>query len=141
MFGWGVGNIIVISKLAVKVYAAYKDAPDDYKHISNEVKSLQILIDKAAPYFDRTTLDKKSQQEGQQALKGCIDVLEGLNSFIEKYNSSGTSKTSQVLKRLRLGTEDINSLRTRLISNMALLNSFIQRLVIPTITINYVMSC
>ena len=127
MFGWGAGDIIAISRLAVKVYTAYRDAPDDYKHISDEVKSLQILIDKAAPYFNSTSLNNNSRQEGQQALKGCQDVLQGLNSIIEKYNSSGPSRTSQVLKRIRLGTEDIASLRVRLISNTALLNAFIQR--------------
>ena len=128
MFGWGVGDIIAISRLAVQVYTAYRDAPDDYKHISDEVKSLHILINKAAPYLNSTSLNNNSRQEGEQALKGCKDVLEGLNSIIEKYNSSGSSRTSQVLRRIRLGTEDIASLRVRLISNTALLNAFIQRL-------------
>ena len=126
-FGWGVGDIIAISRLAVKVYTAYKDAPGEYRHISDEVKSLQILIDKAAPYFENTSLNNSSPQEGQQALKGCKDVLEDLNSLIEKYNSSGSSRTSQVLKRIKLGTEDIASLRVRLISNTVLLNGSIQR--------------
>ena len=137
MFGWGVGDIIAISRLAVQVYTAYQDAPDDYKHISNEVRSLQILIDKAAPYFGSASLNSNSQQEGQQALKGCTDVLEDLNSLIEKYNSSGSSRTSQVLKRIRLGTEDIATLRARLISNTGLLNAFIQRWV-PAITIRFI---
>ena len=131
MFGWGMGDIIAISRLAVKVYTAYKDAPGDYRNISDEVESLQILIDKAAPYFDGTTLNSNSRQEGQKALKGCRNVLEDLNSLIEKYNSSASSGTSQVLKRIKLGTEDIASLRVRLISNTTLLNGFIQRSAIP----------
>ena len=138
-FGFGVGDIVAISRLAVNVYTAYKDAPDDYRNISDEVKSLQILIDKAAPYFQSATLKPNSRQEGQQALKGCKDVLEDLNSLIEKYNSSGSSRTSQVLKRIRLGTEDIATLRARLISTTGLLNGFIQRLAIPTILLS--MSC
>ena len=121
------GDIIAISGLAVQVYTAYQGAPDDYKHISDEVKSLQILIDKAVQHFESTTMKPNSRQEGQQALKGCKDVLEDLNSLIEKYNSTGSSKTSRVLKRIRLGTENIDSLRVRLISNSASLNAFIQR--------------
>ena len=127
MFGWGVGDIVAISRLAGQVYTAYRDAPDNYKHISDDIKSLQNLIDKAAPYFNSTSLNNNSRQEGEQALRGCKDVLEGLNSRIERYNSSGSSRTSQVLRRLSLGTEDIVSLRVRLISNTALLNAFIQR--------------
>ena len=135
MFGWGVGDIIAISQLAVKVYTAYKDAPDDYRNISDEVESLQIIINKAARHFESTTLDDNSRQEGQKVLKGCQNVLEDLNSLIEKYNSLPSSNTSQVFKRVKLGTEDIANLRVRLISNTGLLNSFIQRFDIPTITI------
>ena len=51
--GWGVGDILAISGLAVKVYTAYKDAPDDYRHISDEVESLQAIIDKAVRHERR----------------------------------------------------------------------------------------
>ena len=135
MFGWGAGDIIATSQLAVKVYTAYKDSPDDYKHISDEVESLKILIDKAVRHLERTTLDNNSRQEGRQASKGCRDVLVDLNSLIKKYNSSGSS---QILKRIKLGTEDIASLTVRLISKTTLLNGFIQRLAIPTTTIHIV---
>ena len=135
MFTWGAGDIIAISKLAVAVYTGYKD---DYKNISDEVQSLQILIDKAAWHFKSASLDKDSQQEGQKALAGCRNVLEDLNSLIEKYSNSGSSKPSQALKRIKLGTGDIANLKARLISNTAILNSFIQRLAIPTITLKYI---
>ena len=134
-FGWGVGDILAISRLAVKVYTAYKDAPDDYRHISDEVKSLQIIVNKAATHFQSTTLDNNSRQEGQEVLRGCQNVLEDLNSLIEKYNSLASAKTGQILKRVKLGTEDIATLRARLISNIGLLNGFIRRLDVPTITI------
>ena len=126
-FGWGVGDIIAISGLATKVYTAYKDAPDDYRHISDEVKSLQIIINKAAGHFESTILNTNTRQEGQEVLKGCQNVLEDLNSLIEQYNGLSSTNTSQVLKRVKLGMEDITALRIRLISNTGLLNSFIQR--------------
>ena len=131
------GNIVSISGLAVKVYTAYKDAPDDYRHISDEVGSLQIIINKAARYFEGTTIDDDTQQEGQEILRGCQSVLEGLNCLIEKYNSLASPGTGQVFQRIKLGAEDIATLRVRLISNTGLLNSFIQRSVIPA-TIQYI---
>ena len=118
------GDIIAISKLAVKVYTAFKDAPDDYRHISNEVESLEIIINKAALHFSGSALDNNTRQEGQTVLKGCQDVLEDLNSLVEKYNSLSSSN---LLQRVKLGTEDITTLRIRLISNTGLLNGFIQR--------------
>ena len=52
--------------MAVTVYMAYRSAPGDYRHISDEVVSLQIIIDKAARYFGSTiyTLDDNNRQEG-----------------------------------------------------------------------------
>ena len=130
MFGWGVGDIATISALVSKVYTAYKDAPDNYRHISEEVRSLQILISKAARYVENPTLSDNDWQEGQEVLKGCQSILEDLNSLIEKYNSLASTNTGQVFKKVKLGGEDIATLRSRLISNTGLLNGFIQRLVI-----------
>ena len=127
MFGWGVGDVISISRLAVEVYTAYKAAPDDYKHISVEVESLQIIINKAARHFESTTLNNDNRREGQKVLQGCQNVLADLNSLIEKYNILASVNSGQVFKRIKLGTEDITSLRLRLISSTGLLNGFIQR--------------
>ena len=60
------GDIISISRLAVKVYTAYKDAPDNYRHISEEVVALQILIDNAAQHFTTTTMSSNDHQNGQK---------------------------------------------------------------------------
>ena len=133
--GYGVGDIMAISGLAVKVYTAYKDAPEDYRNISDEVKSLHIIINKAARHLESTSLSNSNRQEGQEVLQGCQNVLEDLDSLIVKYNSLASPNTSQVLQRIKLGTEDIATLRVRLISNTTLLNGFLQRLDIPTITL------
>ena len=136
-FGYGVGDIIAVSGLALKVYTAYKNAPDDYRDIADEVQSLHVIINKAAQHFESTTLSKNSWQEGQVVLQGCQNVLEDLDSLIEKYNSLASAGSGQVLKRIKLGTEDIAMLRARLTSNTTLLSSFIQRSDITTIEIKY----
>ena len=145
-FGYGVGDIIAISRLALKVCTAYKDAPGDYRNISDEVESLHIIINQAAHHFKSTTLSDNSQQqeEGHKVLRGCHNVLEDLDALIEKYNSlaskSTSQSTSQALQRLKLsarlviGTEDISTLRARLTSNATLLNGFIQKFGILTLT-------
>ena len=137
-FGYGV-DIMAISGLAINVYAAYRDAPSDYRNISDEVKSLHIIINNAMKHFKSTTLSDNKRQEGEEVLRGCLNVLEDLDTFIVKYNSLASASTSQVLQRVKLGTEDIATLRVRLISNTTLLNGFIQRLDILTITIHYIM--
>ena len=139
MIGWSIGDIAAISKLATKVYAAYKDAPDDYRHISEEVMSLQIITNMAVQHFESTTLSDNDRQLGQKVSKGCQSVLEDLNSLIEKYNSLASANTTQVFNQVKLGAENISTLRVRLISNTGLLNDFFQRFDIPIIIIEYIM--
>ena len=138
-FGFGVGDIIAISTLAINVYTAYKDAPDNYRHISHDVKPLPILINKAVEHFASTTLSDNDRQLGQEVLNGCQSVLEDLNSLIERYNSLASTNTHQFVRRFRLGGEDIATLRARLTYNTGLLNSFIQRFYIPIFTIKFIM--
>ena len=126
-FGWGIGDILTISQLVARVYTAYKDAPGDYKNIAEEVNGLQCMIKKATQHFNSTTLSDYDRQLCQTALTGCKSTLEDLNSLIEKYNSLACAKTSQVFRRVQLGTEDIVTLRARLTSNATLLSSFIRR--------------
>ena len=134
------GDIMAISGLALKVYTAYKDAPDDYRNIADEVKSLHIIIEEAAQHFKSTTLSDEKKQGGKEVLEGCRNVLKDLDALIEKYNALASSNPIQVFRRIKLGTEDIVTLRARLTSNTTLLNSFIQRLDITiTIAIEYIM--
>ena len=145
----GVGDIMAISGLALKVCTAYKDAPSDYRDISDEVESLDIILNKAAHHFESATLSDSSRQEGQKVLRGCQNVLKDLDALIEKYDSlaskSTNTSTSQALQRFKLsaslviGTEDISTLRARLTSNTTLLNGFIQRFGMPTVTIQYIL--
>ena len=127
-FGYGVGDIMAVSRLALKVYTAYKNAPDDYRNIADEVKSLHIIIGEAAQHLESTTLSNKKQQRGKEVLEGCQNVLKDLDALIEKYNALASADRSQVFQRIKLGKEDIVTLRARLTSNTILLNSFIQRL-------------
>ena len=64
--GYRMGDIMAMSKLALKVIVAYKDAPGDYRNISDEVESLHIITKKAAQHFESTTLSDNSRQEGQK---------------------------------------------------------------------------
>ena len=114
--GTGVG--ITISKLAVKVSTAYQDAPSGYKHISKEVVSLQMVIDKVVQYFENTALSDNDRQLGQEVLESCQSILEDLDSLIEKCTN---------FNEAQLGA----GLRAKLLLNTVLLNSFVQRFDIP----------
>ena len=127
-FGWGVGNITTISELAVKVYTAYKDAPANYRHISEEVIALKVLVGETKQYLESTTMSSDDRQNGLKVLKGCQSVFGDIDSLIEKYKSLAPPITRRlVFKRVKRGSEDIATLRARLTSNATLLSSFIRR--------------
>ena len=127
MSEWGVGDIITVSGLAVQVYAAYKDAPDDYKNISEEVAALRSLIGKAAQLFRSTTISSDDRRDGQKVLMDCQSVLEDLYSHIEKHKRLSAYHKSLVFKG------GIATLRERLISSAVLLNGFVRRFAVPAI--------
>ena len=56
-FGFGVGDFLTVSKLALDVYTAYKDAPEDFRNISDEIKSLHIITDSHKDEFQNKTLN------------------------------------------------------------------------------------
>ena len=124
-----VHDIIATSGLAVRVHSAYKDAPDDYRHIMEDVAALQVLIDKVAQHFKGTIISSDDRHHGQKVLKGCRGVLEDLMSFIEKYNRLAFINQRPVLNRVKLG-KDITVLQVWLISEMVLLNGFVRRCVV-----------
>ena len=124
-----VRDIIATSGLAVRVYTAYKDAPNDYRHISGDAAALQILIDKVAQHFKNTTITSDDRKHGQKVLKGCQGVLQDLYSYIEKYQRLVSMNKRLVLNRVKLG-KDITALQVELISNTILLNGFVRRCVV-----------
>ena len=138
-FGFGAGDIVTISQLAVRVYSSYKDAPEEYKRLIEDARALQIVVGVAIHYFKGDTLSEGKRQEGQVVLKGCQSVLEEMDSVVEKYNHMSPGKRRwQVLtlRRVRFGNEDLVSLRARLTSTTGLLSSFTRRFVL-TITIHF----
>ena len=137
----GVGDIFSISELAVRVYTAFKSAPDDYRYISEEVIALQGLIEGVEQQLARTIIGSQDHNRGQKVLRSCRSVLEDLCHLIEKYNSLASVSTSQVFKRVMLGSEDIATLRARLTSNAVMLNTFLQMLDIPTTVAILSISC
>lgn len=135
-FRSGMGDAaITISKLAAKVYAAYKDAPIDYKYVSEEVNPLQRIINESGEHFDSITQSNNDRMKGQKILKSCQDVLGDLNLLIEKYNSLVPTNPNLVFQNVKLGTKNIETLRTSLASSTTSLCSFIQRFDISTIHI------
>ena len=128
-FGFGVGDFLAVSKLALDVYTAFKDAPEDFRNVSDEIKSLQIIVDRQKDEFQNTSLNPDDETHLREILRGCTNVLEDLDKLHHKYMRMGSAQgsSSQVIDRIKWSQENIAELRARLTSNTTLLNTFIAR--------------
>ena len=128
-YGYGVGDFIAVSKLAWDVYNAYKDAPEDFRNISDEIKSLHIIVERNKVKFQDKTLSSDEQAQLRDILQGCTNVLEDLDKLHIKYMRLGSAQgsSSQVFDGIKWTQENIGELRARLTSNTTLLNTFIAR--------------
>ena len=128
-FGFGVGDFIAVSKLAWDVYTAYKDAPEDFRNISDEIKSLHIIVDRSKDKFQDKALNSDEQVQLQEILQGCTNVLKDLDKLYIKYKSLGSAQgsSSRATDRIKWRQENIAELRARLTSNTTLLSAFIAR--------------
>ena len=99
-------NPIAISALAIKVHAAYKDALNDYGHISDELMELRTLINRVAQHFKSTTISGHDFHSAQKIL-GCLGVLEDINTLFENFNRLASTNKRFIFTRVKLGKEDI----------------------------------
>ena len=107
------------------MYRSCKDAPTSFQNISMEVLSLQAVLKETEETLFKGPLPDSRRERLKIILDGCKRVLEGLRRLIDSYERLSTERKLH-MERLKWGLEDIAELRTRLISNMGLLNTFIR---------------
>jgi hypothetical protein len=105
----------------------------DY-HVQNRVRTLSIVLQDAAVALQNQELDTKQKRDLEDIDKGCRNVLDELQRILDKNiepsPESGVvgKRIKRVWKRLYWKQEDIDQLRSRVITNISLLNAFNGRL-------------
>ncbi|KAJ5747465.1 uncharacterized protein N7511_009161 [Penicillium nucicola] len=129
-FGFGVGDFLAVIKLASKVRKNLIDAPVQFQAISDEVRNLSILLQDVDIDLSRTDLTSTQQTKLQGIVKSSHDVLIDLETIISRYKHLDTidgtkrSAAKRVWGRLTWEPSEIQELRSRISSNIGLLNLF-----------------
>ncbi|PGH06016.1 hypothetical protein GX51_02607 [Blastomyces parvus] len=141
-FGYSVTDLISLTALSWKLYKSCKSAPSSFASLSSEVLSLHALLREAEEALfpggqthDDCTAGRTARKtpaalplSAQENLRviadGCNGVLVDLQSLIDRYESLGRKK-SNAWGRVKWGVEDIGELRSRLASNVSMLNTFV----------------
>ena len=94
------------------------------------MKSLSNILRDLEDVLPERELTLRQQLDHQEYIQGCENVLKDLEKIIDKYeildaHPAGLgNKLRRSWKRLKFEPEDVRDLRSRLISNVGLWNSF-----------------
>lgn len=107
------------------------------KHVlicSNRIKSLSTVLQDIDDILPARDLTSHQQTELGNVVKHCKSVLEELNEILIKFKEldpvakSLDGKPRRVWKRFKWDQKDITELRSRISSNILLLNTFLGRI-------------
>ena len=123
-FGLAIGDIAAVGQLCWKVYKRCKDAPGSYRELTSEVGALHNVIRETEELVAGQILSPEQKKRLEVPRRGCLDVLQDLDGLLTRYESLGT-RSQRSFDRMGFGMNDMNGIRTRLISNVTLLDAFI----------------
>jgi hypothetical protein len=101
----------------------------------SRVRSLSIILDDIKVVLPQRDLTSERRQELVSIIVGCYNVLNTLDETLGKYQELGSDpkdsdpksfrfKFRRGWKRLRWEPDDVKELRSRITSNISLLNAF-----------------
>ncbi|KAI9813510.1 MAG: hypothetical protein M1832_006308 [Thelocarpon impressellum] len=116
-FGFGVTDVITISRLAWQIYKTCKESSDDFKRVSTEVASLHVILKETEEFLGdkENGLSQTRKERLSMLLETAHDVLKDLERQLSSYESLGTH-SQRTWDRLKWGLEDVAEVRSRLIS-------------------------
>ncbi|KAI1387916.1 ankyrin repeat-containing domain protein [Hypoxylon trugodes] len=130
-FGIGIGDGITVLKLVNDIRKQFVGAPDQFKNISDEVRSLGIVLQDVDVNVAECELNSQQLSSLREIVDGCQCVLEKLRQTLDKYsefdlNDGNTSKrVRRIWKRFKWDSKEIDELRGRITANISLLHTFL----------------
>ena len=148
---FGVGDIIPVVTLVWNVYAAYADAPEQFRNFSWEILSLHIVVRKIkdqlgtlgpggtarVPGSGGASLTTKDNNDLKVMCGDLRTIMGSLDGLLKRYQSLVSNCTHSPVDRLRWGREELAGLGGELRPRIAMLNTFSQGLeqyALPSLT-------
>ena len=122
-FGFSVGDFMTLSQLCWTVYKKCKESLESYKELVCEVGALHNVIKETEELLSQQQLSVEQSVKLKMSIRGCQEVLQDLIQLLAKYDSLGT-KAQRTFDRIGFATKDMPGIRSRLISNVMLLDAF-----------------
>ncbi|KAJ5363355.1 hypothetical protein N7541_004199 [Penicillium brevicompactum] len=128
-FGFGVGDFLAVIEIAHRIRKEFVEAPVQFKAIAEEVRSLSFVVQDVEIDLSSKSLTEEQRDELESVVSSCqavlFDLEKTLDSFKELATADHTKRSiaKRAWKRLKWEPTEIQELRSRINSNIALLNS------------------
>lgn len=109
-----------------QIYKGLTGAPDEYRRIASQVLSLQAIL----KLLHETKEDKarilsdEDKGELERLWKGCLEILEQLQTLIDKFNNVGRQRFARIVNFISAAFADTAELQRQLELQLSLLTSF-----------------
>ncbi|GLB16234.1 hypothetical protein AtubIFM61612_006078 [Aspergillus tubingensis] len=127
-FGFGVGDFLAIIQLANKIRKDFVEAPAQLRDLSDEVRNLSIVVQDLEVELSGKELDRAQEAELCNIVQSCRSLLNDIQKLVGQYSELKHdycgNKVIRAWKRLRWEPIDAQYLRTRIGSQVSLLNAF-----------------
>ena len=132
-FGFSPSDIVTLIALTTKTYKGWRDACGDYSSITGTLNSYQVVLKRVDRHVNKPASDSSaSLLDGKDLLLGDLQAVLGsskhavseLRSVVKKFSSLGTDRKSN-WDRIRMGSKNLDSLRTRLSQDLHLISTLL----------------
>ncbi|KAJ7745713.1 hypothetical protein B0H16DRAFT_1321519 [Mycena metata] len=124
-FGFGVGDIVLATSLAWRLYKGCKEASEGFRRMSSELLSLHAVLSETSDYLEEYggELPESRKNRLNTLVDGCLISLQELEALYTRYESL-TTQSQRTWDRMRYGLKDLSEVRQRLISSISMLTAF-----------------
>lgn len=123
--GLGVGDVVLVSDLALKLYQTFKSAPKDFEDLAFQFLSISQIVDQIKDVYEHIYLDKQQRAHLQQLLLRSHSLLQEFDDNLNRYGKDGRMGGKWQTFKWHLGGADgINQLKQRLMEKVIMLTNF-----------------
>lgn len=122
--GLGIGDVVLVADLALRLYHAFKSAPKDFEDLAFQLLSISQIVDQIKDVYEQVYLNRQQRIHLQHLLLQTHSLLKELDDDLKHYGKDGHAGGKwQVLKR-QLNADSGNQLKQRLMEKVIMLTNF-----------------
>ncbi|KAI1852914.1 hypothetical protein JX265_012942 [Neoarthrinium moseri] len=130
-FGFSIGDFLAAIKLANQLRKDFAGAPDQFQHISSELRSLSFTLQDVDIFLYERDITELQQNKLREISTSCCSLMQDIQRTLAKYSILKSAevgvrkRVKRAWQRVQWEPDDIHELRTRITSNIVLLNSLL----------------